>query len=135
MFRILVADDDPSTRLYLKAVLEAEKYIVFTAVDGEEALDIIDREHIDIILLDIMMPRLDGYQFTETLRDAGNDTPILMISAKQLPADKRQGFVSGTDDYITKPIDEMEMLLRIKALLRRAKIVNERKTKHILPIL
>lgn len=127
MFRILVADDDQSTRLYLKAVLEAEKYTVFTAKNGEEALDIIDNQHIDIILLDVMMPKLDGYKFTEELRQAGNDTPILMISAKQLPADKRQGFLSGTDDYITKPIDEMEMLLRIKALLRRAKIVNERK--------
>ena len=74
-----------------------------------------------------MMPNINGYEFTEELRSAGNETPILMISAKQLPADKRQGFLSGTDDYITKPIDEMEMLLRIKALLRRAKIVNERK--------
>ena len=127
MFRILVADDDESTRLYLKAVLEAERYIVFTASNGVEALELIDREHIDIILLDIMMPHLDGYKFTEELRSVGNDTPILMISAKQLPADKRQGFLSGTDDYITKPIDETEMLLRIKALLRRAKIVSERK--------
>lgn len=127
MFRILVADDDESTRLYLKAVLEAEKYIVFTASNGEEALEITDREHIDIILLDIMMPKLDGYKFTEELRASGNETPILMISAKQLPSDKRQGFLAGTDDYITKPIDEMEMLLRIKALLRRAKIVSERK--------
>lgn len=127
MFRILVADDDQSTRLYLKAVLEAEKYTVFTAKNGQEALDIIDCQHIDIILLDVMMPNINGYEFTEELRSAGNETPILMISAKQLPADKRQGFLSGTDDYITKPIDEMEMLLRIKALLRRAKIVNERK--------
>lgn len=127
MFRILVADDDHSTRLYLKTVLESEKYTVFTAANGEEALDIIDTQHIDIILLDVMMPQLDGYKFTEELRNAGNDIPILMISAKQLPSDKRQGFLSGTDDYITKPIDEMEMLLRIKALLRRAKIVNERK--------
>ena len=86
MFRILVADDDESTRLYLKAVLEAEKYIVFTASIGEEALEITDREHIDIILLDIMMPKLDGYKFTEELRASGNETPILMISAKQLPA-------------------------------------------------
>ncbi len=127
MFRILVADDDESTRLYLRAVLESEKYIVFTAKNGEDALDVIDKEHIDIILLDIMMPKLDGYKFTEALRAAGNDTPIIMISAKQLPSDKRMGFISGTDDYMTKPIDEMELLLRIKALLRRAKIVNERK--------
>ena len=126
MGNILVADDDKNTRLLMKAILEAEHYRVFTAVDGQEALAVLDREHIDLVVLDIMMPNLDGYQFTATLRESNNTLPILMVSAKQLPEDKHRGFLVGTDDYITKPIDEEEMLLRIKALLRRAKIVSDR---------
>ena len=126
MVNILVADDDKNTRLLMKAILEAEHYRVFTAVDGQEALTVLDREHIDLVVLDIMMPNLDGYQFTATLRESNNTLPILMVSAKQLPEDKHRGFLVGTDDYITKPIDEEEMLLRIKALLRRAKIVSDR---------
>ena len=127
MVNILVADDDKNTRLLMKAILEGAGYHVFTAVDGQEALEALDREHIDLVVLDVMMPRMDGYAFTQTLRQAGSTLPILMVSAKQLPADKHRGFLVGTDDYITKPIDEEEMLLRIKALLRRAKIVSERK--------
>lgn len=127
MFHILVADDDKNTRLLMKAILEAEHYQVFTAVDGADALAVLDREHIDLVVLDIMMPNMDGYEFTKTLRENSNNLPILMVSAKQLPADKHKGFLVGTDDYITKPIDEEEMLLRIKALLRRAKIVSDRK--------
>ena len=126
MINILVADDDKNTRLLMKAILEAEHYRVFTAVDGQDALGVLDREHIDLVVLDIMMPNMDGYEFTETLRQSDNTLPILMVSARQQPEDKRRGFLVGTDDYITKPIDEEEMLLRIKALLRRAKIVNER---------
>lgn len=127
MFHILVVDDDKNTRLLLKAVLEAEKYTVFTAKNGEAALSLMDSEHIDLVVLDIMMPKMDGYEFTKALRDGNNNLPILMVSAKQLPDDKRKGFLVGTDDYMTKPIDEVEMLLRIKALLRRAKIVNDRR--------
>ena len=126
MVNILVADDDKNTRLLMKAILEAEHYHVFTAVDGQDALEVLDKEHIDLVVLDIMMPNMDGYQFTATLRENNNTLPILMVSAKQLPEDKHRGFLVGTDDYITKPIDEEEMLLRIKALLRRAKIVSER---------
>jgi DNA-binding response OmpR family regulator len=127
MFSILVADDDKNTRVLLKAVLEAENYTVFTAENGEKALEVMDREHIDLVVLDIMMPQMDGYEFTRTLRETQNTLPILMVSAKQLPEDKKKGFLVGTDDYMTKPIDEEEMLLRIKALLRRAQIVSERK--------
>lgn len=126
MFNILVVDDDKNTRLLLKAVLEAEKYNVFTAENGEDALNVMDSEHIDLAVLDIMMPKMDGYEFTKVLREGNNNLPILMVSAKQLPDDKRRGFLVGTDDYMTKPIDEVEMLLRIKALLRRAQIVNDR---------
>ena len=127
MFHILVVDDDKNTRLLMKAVLEAEKYTVTTAVNGVDALDALEKEHIDLVVLDVMMPMMDGYEFTQTLRQNDNNLPILMVSAKQLPDDKRRGFLVGTDDYMTKPIDEVEMLLRIKALLRRAQIVNERK--------
>lgn len=126
MFHILVVDDDKNTRRLMRAVLEAEHYIVFAAENGESALDIIDSEHIDLVILDIMMPKMDGYEFTKVLREAKNDLPILMVSAKQLPADRKKGFLAGTDDFMTKPVDEEEMLLRIKALLRRAKIACER---------
>ena len=127
MFQILVADDDKNTRLLFKAVLEGAGYTVHTARNGVEALDVMDKEHIDLVVLDIMMPGMDGYEFTRTLREAESTLPILMVSAKQLPADKHRGFLVGTDDYMTKPIDEEEMLYRIKALLRRAKIASERR--------
>ena len=127
MFHVLVVDDDKNTRMFLSAVLENAGYTVFTACDGEDALVVMDREHIDLVVLDIMMPKMDGYEFTRTLRESDNNLPILMVSAKQLPADKHKGFLVGTDDYITKPIDDEEMLYRIKALLRRAKIASDRK--------
>jgi DNA-binding response OmpR family regulator len=127
VIHILVVDDDKNTRLLFKTVLESENYTVFTADNGATALEVMDREHIDLVVLDIMMPQMDGYEFTKTLRETWNTLPILMVSAKQLPEDKKQGFLVGTDDYMTKPIDEEEMLLRIKALLRRAQIASERK--------
>ncbi len=127
MFHILVVEDDKHTRLLLKAVLEAEHYTVFTAEDGVAALDVMDREHVDLVVLDVMMPNMDGYEFTSVLRENRSTLPILMVSARHLPEDKHKGFIVGTDDYMTKPIDEEEMLLRIKALLRRAQIASEHK--------
>ena len=127
MFHILVVDDDKNTRRLMQAVLQADGYAVTTAENGVEALEVMDRETVDLVVLDIMMPQMDGYEFTKTLRAADNNLPILMVSAKQFPADRMQGFLVGTDDYMTKPIDEEEMLLRIKALLRRARIATERK--------
>lgn len=127
MFHILVVEDDKHTRMLFQAILEAANYTVFTANNGEDALKVLEKEHIDLVVLDIMMPKMDGYEFTKILRENDNNLPILMVSAKQLPEDKHKGFLVGTDDYITKPIDEEEMLLRIKALLRRARIVNEQK--------
>ena len=127
MFHILVVDDDKNTRRLFRAVLENAGYTVSAASDGAEALELMDSEHIDLVVLDIMMPHMDGYEFTKALREVENNLPILMVSAKQLPEDKKKGFLVGTDDYMTKPIDEEEMLLRIQALLRRAKIVNDRK--------
>ena len=127
MFQIMVVDDDKNTQLFLKAVLEAENYTVVTAGNGEEALALMDTNHIDLVVLDIMMPKMDGYEFTKILRESDNNLPILMVSARHLPSDKRHGFMVGTDDYMSKPIDEEEMLWRIKALLRRAQIASERR--------
>ena len=126
MFHILVADDDKNTRRLMQAVLERDGYTVSLAANGQEALEVLDREHIDLVVLDVMMPRMDGYAFTATLRETKSDLPILMVSAKHLPEDRKRGFLAGTDDYMTKPADMEEMLLRIRALLRRAKIVSER---------
>lgn len=125
MFHILVVDDDKNTRRLMQAVLETENYTVSTAENGEEALDVLEREHIDLVVLDIMMPKMDGYAFTSAIREANNDMPILMVSAKQLPEDRHKGFIVGTDDYIVKPIDTEEFLLRIRALLRRARIASD----------
>ena len=127
MFNILVVDDDKNTRLFLKAVLENAGYTVYTANNGVDALSVMDAEHVDLVVLDVMMPIMDGYELTKILRQSQDNLPILMISAKQLPKDKHMGFLAGTDDYITKPIDDEEMLYRIKALLRRAKIASEHK--------
>lgn len=127
MFHILVVDDDKNTRMFFEAVLMAANYKVSLADNGEAALAVMDREHIDLVVLDVMMPKMNGYDFTKALRAADNNIPILMVSAKQLPSDKKLGFLSGTDDYMTKPVDDEEMLYRIKALLRRAKIESERK--------
>ncbi|MBE6036631.1 MAG: response regulator transcription factor [Clostridiales bacterium] len=130
MFHILVAEDDPSARKLMEVVLRQEGYTVHTAKDGQEAMDLLDEQHVDLIVLDIMMPRMDGLTFTKELRDAGINTPILMVTARDLPADKRQGFLAGTDDYMTKPVDEEEMLLRIQALLRRSRSASS-KEMHI----
>ena len=127
MFHILVVDDDKNTRMYFEAVLASNGYTVSGASNGEEALGVMDKEHIDLVVLDIMMPKMDGYELTKILRESDNNLPILMVSAKQLPADKNRGFVVGTDDYMTKPVNQDEFLYRIKALLRRARIVSERK--------
>lgn len=127
MFNILVAEDDSEMRTLFCKVLEHGGYKAFPASDGEEALDIMDREYIDLLICDVMMPNIDGFELAQALRDSRYNLPILMITAKGSFADKSQGFSSGADDYMVKPIDTNEMLLRVSALLRRAKIVNERK--------
>ena len=127
MFQILVAEDDKNTRRLMEAVLKEHGYHPILACDGLEALKLLDTHHVDLVILDIMMPGMDGYEFTRQLRATDYALPILMVTAKQLPEDKRKGFIVGTDDYMTKPVDEEEMILRIRALLRRAQIVNERR--------
>ena len=127
MIRILVVEDDPHVRRLMEAALLDERYTPVLAKDAQEALDILEQQHIDLMITDIMMPGMDGYVLTEQLRDAGYDFPILMITARDTIKDKRRGFIVGTDDYMVKPVDEEELLLRVKALLRRAKIMSERK--------
>lgn len=127
MFNIMVVEDDAHARKLMETVLSRYGYNPIPAQDGVEALEIMDHNHVDLIVLDIMMPRMDGYEFTNTLRTSGCNIPILMVTARETPADKHRGFLIGTDDYMTKPVDEEEMILRIAALLRRSKIANERK--------
>lgn len=125
VFNILIAEDDKNLRKLISATLKQNGYNSFVAEDGEKALNIIDNEHIDLVISDIMMPNLDGYDLTESLRESGYNMPILMVTAKETFDDKKKGFVVGADDYMVKPIDIEEMILRIGALLRRSKISNE----------
>lgn len=127
MFKILVAEDDASTNRLFCAILRRAGYEPVPAMDGEDALQKMDEYKIDLLVCDVMMPRLDGFGLTRAIRESGSMLPILMVTAKALPEDKHRGFLVGTDDYITKPVDKEEMLLRIRALLRRARIVDERK--------
>ena len=127
MFHILVIDDDKNIRFFIKEALELNNYTVYQAKNGKEGLNIYNNNHIDLVIVDIMMPGMDGYEFTKEVRGNNSQLPILMVSAKQLSEDRKKGFLVGIDDYMTKPIDTEELMLHVKALLRRSKIVNERK--------
>ena len=127
MLKILIAEDDRELRRLFAHVLLKNGYTVKEVGNGKEALDAIDAEYFDLIISDIMMPVMDGYEFVRLLREAGNTTPVLMITAKDAFDDMRRGFISGTDDYMVKPINVNEMVLRVQALLRRAQMINDRK--------
>ncbi|HZJ98427.1 MAG TPA: response regulator transcription factor [Tissierellaceae bacterium] len=127
MFNIMVVEDNSNVRKLMEAVLFENGYNPILAIDGLEALDVLERQHIDLIVLDIMMPNMDGYELTKVLRGTGYDLPILMVTAKESPADIKKGFIIGVDDYMVKPIDFEEMILRIGALLRRSKIASEKR--------
>ncbi len=127
MFHILVVDDNDSIRKLMTTYLVRDGYHVFTASDGLEALAVLEKEQIDLMIADIMMPNMDGFTLTNDLRASHYNFPILMVTAKDSFEDKKKGFLVGTDDYMVKPIDFDEMLLRVAALLRRAKISNEHK--------
>ena len=129
MFSILVVEDNEVLNEMISTKLKLESYSVYSTFDGEEALNTLECEHIDLIISDIMMPGIDGYELTKSLRDINSAIPILMISAKNQIEDMEKGFMLGTDDYMIKPINMQEMILRVKALLRRAQIANERKLK------
>ena len=127
MLKILIAEDDRELRRLFAHVLIKNGYTVKEVGNGKEALDAIDAEYYDLIISDIIMPVMDGYEFVRLLREAGNTTPVLMITARDAFDDMRKGFISGTDDYMVKPINVNEMVLRVGALLRRAQMINERK--------
>ena len=127
MLKILIAEDDRELRQLFYHVLTKNGYAVKGVSNGKEALDALDNDYFDLVITDIMMPVLDGYELVRQLRDTGNITPVLMITAKDAFDDMNQGFVSGTDDYMVKPVNVNEMLLRVKALLRRAQMINDRR--------
>ncbi len=127
MFVIMVVEDDVHTRKLMCAVLERNGYSAVPASDGLDALRLLDTKHVDLIIMDLMMPRMDGYELTRSLREGGCDIPILMVTAKEATEDKCRGLRLGADDYMVKPVDEEEMLLRVAALLRRARAATERR--------
>ena len=127
MFNILVVEDDKNLRKLITTYLQRNKYNTYEATNGEEALNVLDQSYIDLIVSDIMMPKMDGYELIKSLREAKYDVPILIITAKSEIEDKKEGFLLGADDYMVKPIDIEEMLLRIQVLLRRSKSASEKK--------
>ena len=127
MFRVLIAEDDTELRTLFQHVLTKNEYSVTCVSNGKDALDAINKDYFDIIISDIMMPEMDGYSLVKALREAGNNIPVLMITAKDAFDDMRKGFISGTDDYMVKPINVNEMIIRVGALLRRAMMMNERR--------
>ena len=127
MLKILIAEDDRELRQLFSHVLNRHGYTVTDVSNGQEALDAMDTDYYDTIISDIMMPVMDGYELVRQLRDVGNTTPVLMITAKDAFDDMRLGFQSGVDDYMVKPINVNEMVLRVQALLRRAQMINDRR--------
>ena len=127
MVRILVVEDDNGARRLMEDILADSGYEPLSAKDGTEALEILDCKHLDLLIADVMMPEMDGYTLIKELRSAGYTLPILVVTAKVTQEDKKQGLRLGADDYMTKPVDEEELLLRVAALLRRSKIAAERK--------
>ncbi len=127
MFNVLIVEDDKNLRKLINITLTKEKYTVYEATNGEEALDVIDKNYIDLIISDVMMPKMDGFELIKELRSSKYKIPILLITAKNSIEDKKEGFLLGADDYMVKPIDIEELLLRVKVLLRRSKSTTEMK--------
>lgn len=126
MATILIVEDDRNMRLLTSARL-ADLYMVVSACDGVEALEILHKGGVDMVVADIMMPRMDGYELLKTIRDEGNNIPFLLLTAKESLDDKQHGFSLGTDDYMTKPFSTDELLWRVGALLRRSNIAQSKK--------
>jgi DNA-binding response OmpR family regulator len=126
MEKILIAEDDADLLRLFQTVLKKEGYEVIPVEDGEQALSYLNTEYVDLIISDIMMPNMDGYQLIRALRDAGQKTPILLITAKEGFDDMRKGFSLGTDDYMVKPVNLNELILRVQALIRRSRMQGER---------
>jgi len=126
MFNILIAEDESDIRHMIAEYLKNNGFNTFEAADGESALSILDETHIDLLITDIMMPKINGYILTKDLRGFGYELPILMVTAKETIDDVETGFRSGTDDYMVKPVVLRELLLRVNALLKRAKIASDK---------
>lgn len=122
MVKILVTEDNENIRKLIVTYLEAAGYETFMASNGNEALEVMEKESMDLLIADIMMPEMDGHELVKILREANHLLPVLMITAKDGFEDMKEGFLSGTDDYMVKPVDMDEVLLRVSALLRRARI-------------
>ncbi len=127
MFNILVVEDNKNLRKLMVTYLKRNNYETLEAENGEDALEVLDKNHIDLLISDIMMEKMDGYELTKELRRANYSLPILLITAKETIEDKKNGFLSGADDYMVKPINMDEMILRTGALLKRANIINQKK--------
>ena len=127
MLKILIAEDDQELCQLFSHVLTKHGYAVTEVADGQEALDALEKDYYDLIISDIMMPNVDGYSLVRKLRDGGNQTPVMMITARDAFDDMRQGFQSGTDDYMVKPVNVNEMVLRVGALLRRSQMIHDRR--------
>ncbi len=127
MINVLIVDDDKNIRKLMGVVLERAGYKAYTAENGKVALELLDQVKVDIAIVDVTMPEIDGYEFTKTLRETKQGLPVIMVSAKQLPEDRKKGFLAGIDDYMVKPVDMEELLLHIKALLRRVQINDQKK--------
>ncbi|NDI35002.1 response regulator transcription factor [Chengkuizengella sediminis] len=123
MVKILVADDDESIRHLISLYLSNEGYMILEANDGIEALNILEKEKINLAIIDIMMPHINGWELCKEIRDL-YEIPVLMVTAKGTTEDKVKGFELGTDDYLVKPFDPIELIVRVKALLRRYKVMN-----------
>ena len=122
MFKIIVAEDEPDIRALYAKVLRQNGYEVLEANDGEEVLTLLGSHSADLIVSDVMMPHMDGYEMVSTLRQMHSTTPILLITAKDSFLDLQKGFLTGADDYMIKPININEMVLRVQALLRRSQM-------------
>lgn len=129
MFQILVVEDDKELRDLFCTVLSEHGYIAVPAENGLDAFDLLETHYIDLVISDVMMPKMDGFEMIRTLRENQYTMPVLIITAKESTDDKREGFRAGTDDYMVKPIDVNEMLWRVEALLRRSQIISQRKTQ------
>ena len=127
MLKILIAEDDQELCQLFSHVLTKNGYVVKGVSNGKEALSAMECDYFDLIISDIMMPKMDGYEFVRLLRESGNQTPVMMITARDAFDDMRQGFLSGTDDYMVKPINVNEMVLRVGALLRRSQMIHDRR--------
>lgn len=127
MFNVLVVEDDKNLKKLMVTYLKRNNYTVFEANNGVQALDIIDKQYIDLVISDVMMPEMDGFELVNELRTSNYEIPIMLITAKGDISDKKQGFILGADDYMVKPVDMEEMILRVSVLLKRVKSANKRR--------